>query len=91
MHAAITTCVTPPYIHFISWGYSSAERFLVDCSLLPPQELQVQLQTALKEVDDLREARERQKEMVFAVAKQRDMYQTLLAQSTPLRGEKEGA
>ena len=60
---------------------------LVDCSLLPPQELQVQLQTALKEVDNLREARERQKEMVFAVVKQRDMYRTLLAQSTPLPAE----
>ena len=62
--------------------YTASYMFLVDCSLLPPQELQVQLQTALKEVDDLCEARERQKEMVFADVKQRDMYQTLLAQST---------
>ena len=41
----------------------------------------------MKEVDDLREARERQKEMVSAIVKQRDMYRTLLAQSTPLPGE----
>ena len=41
----------------------------------------------MKEVDDLRETRERQKEMVSAVVKQRDMYRTLLAQSTPLPGD----
>ena len=44
----------------------------------------MQLQTALQEVEDLRDGRERQKEMVSAVVKQRDMYRTLLAQSTPL-------
>ena len=51
------------------------------------QELQGQLHSAMREVDDLREARERQKEMVSAVVKQRDMYRTLLAQSTPLPGD----
>jgi len=38
-------------------------------------------------MDDLRERRERQKEMVEAIVKQRDMYRTLLAQATPLPQE----
>ena len=38
----------------------------------------------MKEVEDLRDGRERQKEMVEAIVQQRDMYRTLLAQSTPL-------
>ena len=48
------------------------------------QDLRGQLESALGEVEDLREARERQKEMVEAIVKQRDMYRTLLAQATPL-------
>ena len=55
------------------------------------QEIQSQLQTALQEVDDLRVSRERQKEMVSAIVKQRDMYRTLLAQSTPLPTETPGS
>ena len=38
------------------------------------QELQGQLHSAMKEVDDLRDARERQKEMVSAVVKQRERF-----------------
>ena len=38
-------------------------------------------------MDDLRERRERQKEMVEAIVKKRDMYRTLLAQATPLPQE----
>ena len=45
------------------------------------------MDTALREMDDLRERRERQKEMVEAIVKQRDMYRTLLAQATPLPQE----
>ena len=56
-------------------------------SLSQPQELQLELETALREVEDLREGRERQREMVSAVVQQRDMYRTLLAQSTPLPGD----
>lgn len=41
----------------------------------------------MKEVEDLRDGRERQKEMVEAIVQQRDMYRTLLAQSTPLPQE----
>ena len=41
----------------------------------------------MREMDDLRERRERQKEMVEAIVKQRDMYRTLLAQATPLPQE----
>ena len=52
-----------------------------------PQELRGQLDSALTEVEELRDARERQKEMVEAIVKQRDMYRTLLAQSTPLPTE----
>ena len=52
-----------------------------------PQELRDQLQVALGEVEDLREARERQREKVEAIVKQRDMYRTLLAQTTPLPPE----
>lgn len=44
----------------------------------------MQLETALLEVDSLKESRERQKEMVQAIVNQRDMYRTLLAQATPL-------
>jgi len=46
--------------------------------------LKEQLKEALDELDRLREARERQKEMVKAIVNQRDMYQRLLAQATPL-------
>ena len=52
-----------------------------------------------RELNLLKESRERQKEMVESIVKQRDMYRILLAQSTPLpdehtdtsqvRGEKE--
>ena len=38
----------------------------------------------MDELGRLREARERQKEMVKAIVNQRDMYQRLLAQATPL-------
>ena len=51
------------------------------------QDLRSQLDAALQEMDDLRERRERQKEMVEAIVKQRDMYRTLLAQATPLPQE----
>lgn len=37
-----------------------------------------------RELDILRESREKQKEMVESIVKQRDMYRILLAQSTPL-------
>ncbi|XP_020609857.1 nucleoprotein TPR-like isoform X1 [Orbicella faveolata] len=48
--------------------------------------LQKQLETSLKEVDGLKEARERQVHMVEAVIRQRDMYRVLLANSgqTPI-------
>ena len=48
------------------------------------QELKAQLDTALGEVKDLQESRERQTEIVKSIVNQRDMYRTLLAQSTPL-------
>ena len=51
------------------------------------QELHTQLETALKEIENLKDARERQKEMVQAIVNQRDMYRTLLAQATPIPGE----
>lgn len=51
------------------------------------QELRSQLDTALGEINELHKARDRQKEMVQAIVNQRDMYRTLLAQSTPLPGE----
>lgn len=51
------------------------------------QELHLELESALKEVDNLKESRERQKEMVQAIVNQRDMYRTLLAQATPLPGD----
>lgn len=38
----------------------------------------------MRQVEELREARERQKGMVEAIVSQRDMYRTLLAQATPL-------
>ena len=38
----------------------------------------------MDELGRLQEARERQKEMVKAIFNQRDMYQLLLAQATPL-------
>lgn len=38
-------------------------------------------------MDNLKESRERQKEMVQAIVNQRDMYRTLLAQATPIPGE----
>ena len=37
-----------------------------------------------RELNVLKESRERQKEMVESIVKQRDMYRILLAQSTPL-------
>ena len=46
--------------------------------------LKEQLKEAMDELGRLREARERQKEMVKAIVNQRDMYQRLLAQATPL-------
>ena len=42
------------------------------------------MSTAQSEIDELREARERQKELVQSIVNQRDMYRTLLAQTTPL-------
>lgn len=51
------------------------------------QELHLELESALKEVENLKESRERQKEMVQAIVNQRDMYRTLLAQATPLPGD----
>lgn len=53
-----------------------------------PQELRTQLESALHEVEQLHEARERQREMVESIVKQRDMYRTLLAQATPLPPDK---
>ena len=38
----------------------------------------------VRELSMLRESREKQKEMVESIVKQRDMYRILLAQSTPL-------
>ncbi|CAH3021550.1 unnamed protein product [Porites evermanni] len=48
--------------------------------------LQKQLDVSLKELDGLKEARERQMQMVEAVVRQRDMYRVLLANSgqTPI-------
>ncbi len=40
-----------------------------------------------REIEGLRLSRERQKEMVESIVKQRDMYRVLLAQSTPLPAE----
>ena len=57
---------------------------LHSCWLTCAQELHMKLETALLEVDTLKENRERQKEMVQAIINQRDMYRTLLAQATPL-------
>ena len=62
-------------------------RSLHHSSVHPLQDLRLQLQVALGEVEDLREGRERQKEMVEAIVQQRDMYRTLLAQATPLPQE----
>lgn len=45
------------------------------------------MDTALREIEDLHKARDRQKEMVQAIVNQRDMYRTLLAQNTPLPGD----
>ena len=64
--------------------YNNGVEKLILLFLPPPQELRGQLDSALKEVEEMRDARERQKEMVEAIVKQRDMYRTLLAQSTPL-------
>ena len=46
--------------------------------------LKEQLKETMDELGRLRETRERQKEMVKAIVNQRDMYQRLLAQATPL-------
>lgn len=46
-----------------------------------------QLDASLQEIEELHKARDRQKEMVQAIINQRDMYRTLLAQSTPLPGD----
>ena len=46
--------------------------------------LKEQLKEAMDKLGRLRETRERQKEMVKAIVNQRDMYQRLLAQATPL-------
>lgn len=51
------------------------------------QELRDHLEAAQLEVENLKESRERQREMVQAVVNQRDMYRTLLAQTTPLPGD----
>lgn len=40
-----------------------------------------------RELDKLREGREKQKELMEAISKQRDMYRILLAQSTPIPEE----
>ena len=45
------------------------------------------MDTALQEIEELHKARDRQKEMVQAIVNQRDMYRSLLAQSTPLPGD----
>lgn len=45
------------------------------------------MESAQKEVENLKESRERQREMVQAIVNQRDMYRTLLAQATPLPGD----
>ena len=45
------------------------------------------MDTALHEIEELHKARDRQKEMVQAIVNQRDMYRSLLAQSTPLLGD----
>jgi nucleoprotein TPR len=45
------------------------------------------LESAQREVENLKESRERQREMVQAIVNQRDMYRTLLAQATPLPGD----
>ena len=46
-----------------------------------------ELQSALQEVERLKDFREKQKDMVQAIVNQRDMYRTLLAQATPLPGD----
>lgn len=51
------------------------------------QELRDELESAQREVENLKESRERQREMVQAIVNQRDMYRTLLAQATPLPGD----
>ena len=51
------------------------------------QELRDELESAQQEVENLKESRERQREMVQAIVNQRDMYRTLLAQATPLPGD----
>ena len=60
---------------------SSSKYVVTSCSHL---RLKEQLKEAMDELGRLREARERQKEMVKAIVNQRDMYQRLLAQATPL-------
>lgn len=45
------------------------------------------MESAQLEVENLKESRERQREMVQAIVNQRDMYRTLLAQATPLPGD----
>ena len=60
---------------------SSSKYVFTSCSHL---RLKEQLKEAMDELGRLREARERQKEMVKAIVNQRDMYQHLLAQATPL-------
>ena len=54
------------------------------------QELQEQYETAVRELEAMKESTDRQKEMVQAIINQRDMYRTLLAQSTPLPGDSPG-
>ena len=70
-----------PTVHTCMYLYMS---LLLCCQ---SQELRGQLDAALREIEDLHKARDRQKEMVQAIVNQRDMYRTLLAQNTPLPGD----
>ena len=62
-------------------GSNTLEYVITFCSYI---QLKEPLKEAMDELGHLLEARERQKEMVKAIVNQKDMYQRLLAQATPL-------
>ncbi len=55
----------------------------------PPltQELNTQLEISLREIENLKDSRDKQKEIIQAIVNQKEMYRTLLAQATPLPDE----
>jgi nucleoprotein TPR len=63
---------------------SHNERMELELTSEGAKELKLKLEAATRDLDSLREARERQKEMVEAIVRQRDMYKLMASQSVPV-------